>query len=140
MNAIVQTTKAPGADHVAGVSDVSFEVAKGETFVVMRMIGSGKSTLIRCLSRLTEATSASVHIDGAEIYQMTPMALRELRRHKLIKVLQNFGDRIAIMTDGRFVQVGTPSDQLLRPANDYVREYVKDAPRIKMVNYAADHR
>jgi glycine betaine/proline transport system ATP-binding protein len=39
------------------------------------------------------------------------------------------GDRIALMRDGRLVQVGTPADLLLRPTDDYVREFTRDAPR-----------
>ena len=39
------------------------------------------------------------------------------------------GDRIAIMKDGEFVQVGTPEEVMLKPATDYVREFTKDAPR-----------
>jgi len=39
------------------------------------------------------------------------------------------GDRIALMRDGRLVQVGTPADLLLRPIDDYVREFTRDAPR-----------
>lgn len=36
------------------------------------------------------------------------------------------GDRIAIMKDGEFVQVGTPQDIVQRPANDYVRSFTAD--------------
>lgn len=39
------------------------------------------------------------------------------------------GDRIALMRDGRLVQVGTPADLLLRPVDGYVREFTRDAPR-----------
>ncbi len=36
------------------------------------------------------------------------------------------GDRIAVMRDGRIVQVGTPNDILTDPANDYVAQFVQD--------------
>jgi len=39
------------------------------------------------------------------------------------------GDRIALMRDGDLVQVGTPADLLTRPADDYVRDFTRDAPR-----------
>ncbi|MFT5934155.1 MAG: glycine betaine/proline transport system ATP-binding protein [Hydrogenophaga sp.] len=35
------------------------------------------------------------------------------------------GDRIAIMKDGHVVQVGTPEEILRKPANDYVRDFVR---------------
>ena len=38
-------------------------------------------------------------------------------------------DRIAIMRDGRIVQIGTPADIVLRPADDYVREFSKDVAK-----------
>lgn len=36
------------------------------------------------------------------------------------------GDRIAIMRDGEIVQVGTPTDVVLHPANAYVREFTSN--------------
>jgi glycine betaine/proline transport system ATP-binding protein len=42
--------------------------------------------------------------------------------HDLDEALQ-IGDRIAIMADGGLVQVGTPRDLVMRPANDYVRSF-----------------
>jgi len=42
-------------------------------------------------------------------------------------------DRIAIMKDGLIVQVGTPQEIVLSPANDYVEEFVKEAPRTKII-------
>lgn len=47
------------------------------------------------------------------------------------------GDRIAIMKDGRFVQVGTPQELVLAPSGDYVRAFVRDAPRAKVLTAAA---
>ena len=235
--------------HVIAVRNVSFEVKAGETFVVMGLSGSGKSTLVRCLSRLAEPTAGDILIEGKSVRGMNERDLRELRRHRISMVFQNFGllphrrvldnvayglevrgtakrdrqaraeqmielvglkgweahyprqlsggmqqrvglaralavdpdillfdepfsaldplirremqdellrlqatlrktsvfithdfaealklgDRIAIMRDGQFVQVGTPQELVLNPKNDYVRAFIKDAPRAKVL-------
>ena len=77
--------------HVIAVKDVSFEVRENETFVVMGLSGSGKSTLVRCINRLIEPTKGRVLIDGVDIANLSDAGLRELRRHKLSMVFQNFG-------------------------------------------------
>lgn len=43
------------------------------------------------------------------------------------------GDRIAIMKDGAFDQVGTPEEIVGEPATDYVREFTTDVPRAKVL-------
>ena len=43
------------------------------------------------------------------------------------------GDRIAIMKDGSFDQIGTPAELIADPATDYVREFTKDVPKQKVV-------
>ncbi|TQK71628.1 MULTISPECIES: glycine betaine/L-proline ABC transporter ATP-binding protein [unclassified Nocardioides] len=76
---------------VAGVKDVSFEVAPGEVFVVMGLSGSGKSTLVRCLTRLIEPTAGSVVIDGIDVTTASDAQLRDLRRNRVSMVFQHFG-------------------------------------------------
>jgi glycine betaine/proline transport system ATP-binding protein len=46
------------------------------------------------------------------------------------------GDRIAVMRDGRIVQVGTPDDILTDPANDYVAQFVQDVDRARVLTAA----
>jgi glycine betaine/proline transport system ATP-binding protein len=59
---------------------------------------------------------------------------RELKKtvvfitHDLQEALK-LGDQIAIMRDGRFVQVDTPEALVANPADDYVRDFVRDVPR-----------
>ena len=52
--------------------------------------------------------------------------------HDLSEALR-IGDRIAIMRDGQFVQVGTPAEVVLNPADEYVRNFVRDMPRSHVV-------
>ena len=232
-----------------GVRDVSFDVRRGETFVVMGLSGSGKSTLVRCVARLSPLTRGTVILEGEDLTAMSDAELRDVRRAKLSMVFQHFGlfphrrvidnvaygleiqgmdrkarhrrademldlvglqgcglnyphqlsggmqqrvglaralaveptvlffdepfsaldplirrdmqdellriqsdingtiifithdfdeaiklgDRIAVMKDGEFDQVGTAADLIMSPATEYVKEFVKDVPRTKVL-------
>ncbi|MFF7870767.1 glycine betaine/L-proline ABC transporter ATP-binding protein [Streptomyces qaidamensis] len=48
--------------------------------------------------------------------------------HDLSEALR-LGDRILIMRDGRMVQCGTGDELVGAPADDYVRDFVRDVPR-----------
>lgn len=47
------------------------------------------------------------------------------------------GDRIAIMRDGGIVQIGTPEDIIMAPADDYVRDFVAGISRLNIVRASA---
>ena len=235
--------------HVVAASDVSFDVHVGEIFVIMGLSGSGKSTMVRCLSRLVEPTAGEVLLDGADLLRASEKELIEIRRRKMGMVFQNFGllphltvvenvafplkiqgldprsrmeralemvdlvglkgreqsfprelsggqqqrvgiarslavepelwfldepfsaldplirrqmqdefvriqtmlsktivfithdflealrlaDRMAIMKDGEVVQIGTPSEVVLDPADDYVAEFTSDVPLVRVI-------
>ncbi|MEQ6377237.1 glycine betaine/L-proline ABC transporter ATP-binding protein [Bacillaceae bacterium S4-13-56] len=53
--------------------------------------------------------------------------------HDLDEALR-IGDRIALMKDGSIVQIGTPEEILVNPANDYVERFVEDVDRSKILN------
>nr|WP_221244158.1 glycine betaine/L-proline ABC transporter ATP-binding protein [Cryobacterium roopkundense] len=238
---------------VAAVIDASFEVKRGEIFVVMGLSGSGKSTLIRMLNGLWEATSGSVTVGDTNITGISAAELRAVRRTSVSMVFQHFallphrtvidnvaygleiqgmpraerlakartiidlvglsgwadnlpselsggmqqrvglgralaadtdvllmdeafsaldplirremqeqlielqaalgktiifithdlneamflGDRIAVMRDGRIVQIGTPEEILTDPANDYVAQFVQDVDRARVLTAAS---
>ena len=52
--------------------------------------------------------------------------------HDLDEALR-LGDRIALMKDGSIVQIGTPEEILVNPANDYVEKFVEDVDRSKVL-------
>jgi glycine betaine/proline transport system ATP-binding protein len=43
------------------------------------------------------------------------------------------GHRIAIMRDGKVIQIGTPEEIVVSPADDYVADFVKGISRLKVV-------
>lgn len=52
--------------------------------------------------------------------------------HDLDEAL-HIGDRIALMKDGAIAQVGTPEEIVINPGNDYVKDFVKDIDRSKVL-------
>lgn len=77
--------------HLPAAIDVSFDVREGEIFVIMGLSGSGKSTVVRCLSRLVDASCGEVLLDGEDLLAKSNRELIEIRRHKMGMVFQNFG-------------------------------------------------
>ncbi|WP_062197112.1 quaternary amine ABC transporter ATP-binding protein [Massilibacterium senegalense] len=43
------------------------------------------------------------------------------------------GDRVAVMKDGKIVQIGTPEEILENPVNEYIEDFVKDIDRSKVL-------
>jgi len=52
--------------------------------------------------------------------------------HDLDEALR-LGDRVAVLKDGFLVQVGTPVEIVTRPADDYVRAFVEDVDRSRVL-------
>jgi polar amino acid transport system ATP-binding protein len=52
---------------LAVLSDVSFQVAKGETVCVLGPSGSGKSTLLRCINWLERPDAGHVYLNGVRV-------------------------------------------------------------------------
>jgi glycine betaine/proline transport system ATP-binding protein len=80
---------------------------------------------------------------------LDPLIRREMQdqlielQHKLDKTVlfithdlneaMRLGDRVAMMRDGRIVQVGTAEEILNDPANDYVAQFVQDVDRTRVL-------
>ena len=64
----------PGAESPV-LDGISFTVKAGQTLAVIGSTGSGKTTLISLVSRLFDATSGAVLLDGVDVRQLAPEAL-----------------------------------------------------------------
>ena len=82
---------------VHAVSDVSLEIARGETLGLVGESGCGKSTLGRAVLQLRAAVSGKVLFDGEDLTAMQGEALRKMRR----RVQLIFQDPIASLNPRR---------------------------------------
>ena len=75
---------------VHALSDVSFDVYKGEFLSIVGPSGSGKSTFLSMIGLLDKPTSGSVFIDGVEVTKAKDSEAPVIRRKKIGFVFQHF--------------------------------------------------
>ena len=75
---------------VHALSDVSFDVQKGEFLSIVGPSGSGKSTFLSMIGLLDKPTSGSVFIDGVEVTKAKDSEAPVIRRKKIGFVFQHF--------------------------------------------------
>jgi ATP-binding cassette subfamily B multidrug efflux pump len=94
--------------------DVSFAVRPGESIAVVGATGSGKSTLVRLLSRLYELESGAIALDGHDISELS---LDELRR------------RVVVVSQDVFLFSGTVASNISLGDPAISRERIEAAAR-----------
>jgi len=72
------------------LSDVSFEIKKGEFVAVMGPSGSGKSTLMHIIGALDTPTSGTYILDGEEVQKLIDDELSDIRNRKIGFIFQAF--------------------------------------------------
>src|SRR3981081_350773 len=122
----------------AVINDISFNVRRGETLVIMGGSGCGKSTLLRHIIGSMKPTSGSVKIFGQEITTMNEREIAGVRRRfgmlfqsgallasltvgenvalPLVQHTDNSGDEIEQIVDEKLKMVGLSGFENLKPA------------------------
>jgi len=110
------------------VSDVSFDVARGETVALLGESGSGKTTIGRAVLRLVEAASGAIRFEGTDVATLRGSALKAFRR----RVQPVFQDPMgsldprwsigAIVTEGLLVHGLTRRPEIAARARDLLSQ------------------
>ena len=79
------------------LSDISFDIGKGQTLAIIGATGSGKTTLVSLIARFYDATSGEVLVDGVNVKDYTFDALY---------------DRIGYVTQRTVLFAGTVKDNI----------------------------
>jgi len=113
-----------GYDGHALLRDMSFDVARGDVFVIMGGSGSGKSTLLRAMTGLVPPMSGTVKINGTNIWTADAAARHRISQN--MGVLFQGGALFSSMTVGE--NVALP----LRAFANYSDAEIRDIVAMKL--------
>jgi peptide/nickel transport system ATP-binding protein len=138
------TYRVRGQDRLA-VRDVSFSIARGESYGLVGESGSGKSTvalaLVRYLSRNGRVSGGTISINGLDPLSMGAKALRALRAKTVSMVYQEPGRalnpslRVGRQIAEVFAIAGQSSGDAVRSAEDMLRKVQISDPGRVMQRY-----
>lgn len=107
------------------LSDVTFEIKKGEFVAIMGPSGSGKSTLMHMLGALDKPTSGEYILDGKNVSQLSDDELADIRNQKIGFIFQayNLLPRTTSMKNVMLpmVYAGVPKTERLARAEKYLK-------------------
>src|SRR3954452_17150319 len=76
MISLRHVSKRFGNSEAAAVQDLSMDIPRGETVVLVGPSGCGKTTTMRMINRLVEPTSGTILVEGVDVLNQDPVQLR----------------------------------------------------------------
>ena len=117
-------TYTTGEDSFNALNGVSFSVEKGEFVAIMGTSGSGKSTCMNTLGTLDRPTSGSYHLDGVDVFSLSPEELSKIRNKKLYEIVKEYDlDKIIFRWQENKTNVGSHlyNHRIYVPSRDIAR-------------------
>lgn len=72
------------------IQDISFSVQEGEFLGIMGASGSGKTTMLNCISTIDTVSAGHIYLDGADVTEIKEKEIARFRRENLGFIFQDF--------------------------------------------------
>ncbi|MEW9094307.1 MAG: ABC transporter ATP-binding protein [Clostridiaceae bacterium] len=72
------------------IDDISIEVCEGEFIGIMGASGSGKTTMLNCISTIDTVSAGHIFLDGKDITELKEKEIAKFRRENLGFIFQDF--------------------------------------------------
>lgn len=120
------------------LKEVTLEIPDGQVLALIGPSGAGKSTLIRCVNRLVEPTSGTVHLNETELTTLSQGKLRAARR-RMGMIFQEYAlvERLTVMENvlsGRLGYVGFWASWLRKFPKDDIKEAFRLLDRVGLMH------
>lgn len=107
------------------MNDISFEIEQGDFVAIMGASGSGKSTCMNMLGTLDKPNSGQYHLDGVDVFSLSPDELSDIRNNKIGFVFQGFNliSRTSALDNVQLPMIykGIPEEERIRRARETLK-------------------
>lgn len=86
----IQKYYGTGGNITKAINDISFSIYEGEFVGIMGASGSGKTTMLNCISTIDAVSAGHIYLDGKDVTEIREKEIARFRREKLGFVFQDF--------------------------------------------------
>ena len=108
------------------INDLSFSIKAGEHIALVGQVGSGKSTLVKCIINLLEVNRGQIQLDGIDNTEIDPVLLR---RQVHYMSSENYIFKGSVIENVRIVNPQATIEEVVRVMDEVgIMRFVKNHP------------